>query len=354
MTGLRAVQRRSLLTGLGALAARPARAAGPLRLLALTDISAGPGAVTAMRMAVEEFGGGRIGRTVDVVAADPGGDAARATAMVERWIVEDDVAAVVVLADGPAAEAAQAVCRARRRVVLFCGPTAMALSGPGCFGGSFMWTGDDRAIAATLAGHLSQASLPSCRVVPGGAPARAAEIRASLAARGIAAGAGAVAVLCDAAAVAVPAGRPSIAARLAMTEIIARADAVAEWLVVSPYSWAADAPLAWVRRFLDRSGRLPEIGDIGAFEAARHVLAAVAATGGADFAALTRQMRFSPISSPFTRGAQIGTDGRVRRPMQLLRIIPPAARRAAWDVFAAVQTFAPDQAGPAQDCRAAS
>ena len=339
----RAVARRSLLAGLGTLAAPPAVAATPLRLLVLADIQAAPGALVAMRMAAEEFGGGRIGRTVDIVSADPGGDGVRAAGMVERWIAEDDVAAVVVLEDGPGALAAQAVCRARQRILLFCGPSGLALSGPGCDGGSFMWTGDDRAIGRAIAAHLAVSGQRSCRVMAGGAEAQAAAVRTALAEQGIGEDMAGVAVLCGVGPL--PPGPPGIAARLNQAAL---ADAVG-WLTVAPFAWssvpsAGEAALAWVRRFLQRAGRLPEIGDIGAYEAVRHVLGVVAASGGGA-AGLARQMRYTPVNSPFTRGAQIGRDGRVQRPMRLLRVLPPAERRAGWDVFAELRAVAPEAAG---------
>jgi branched-chain amino acid transport system substrate-binding protein len=333
--------RRAVLGGLAAAASGPARAeAPPLRILVLCDLaSAGTGAVLAARMAVEEFGPGRIARRVEVVSADAGGDAGRGAALVRSWIDHDSVEAVAVVPDDAVAPAVQAVCRERGKVALFCGPTAVALGDGGCGGGGFQWLGDDGAIARAMARGIAARNLGSCRVTAGGAAARARLLVAALEAAGIGMGSGPE-VLCDGRGP-LPVSGAVMAAGLGPGRLRGAGPAANGVLTVAPYAWAEEgAALGWVRRFLARAERMPEMEEIGVYEAVAHYLRAVGDLGDTRGDRVARQMRFAPVAGPFTRGAPIAADGRVRRPLRVLACrVPPAP--SAWDLYAPVLRVPP-------------
>jgi branched-chain amino acid transport system substrate-binding protein len=328
---MRGLSRRAWAGALAAGLIPPARAAPPpLRILVLCDLAAaGTGAVLAARMAVEEFGPGRIARPIEVVSADPAGDPARGTALVASWIEHDSVEAVVVVPDDAVAPAVQAACRARARIALFCGPTATALGDGGCNGGGFQWLGDDRALVRAIAQMFAAAQLASCQIVPGAATARAAALQAALAAVGVATGSG-PRVLCDSRAP-LPDRSAVMATGVGPARLRGAGPAVAGLLTVAPYAWIGDgAALGWIRRFLARTSRMPEMEEIGVYEAVRHYLRAVGDLGQAGGEGVTRQMRFSPVESPFTRSAPIAADGRVRRLLRVLRCFPGPE---PWDLY---------------------
>ena len=91
------MRRRALLGGLLLPAlSRPARAAAPLRIGVLTDMSGpfasivGPGAVEAARMAAEEFGE-VLGRHVEILAADHQNKPDVGSAIARKWFDVDGV-----------------------------------------------------------------------------------------------------------------------------------------------------------------------------------------------------------------------------------------------------------------------
>jgi len=315
-----ALSRRSLLASALAGTLRPAGAAEvPLRLLVMADLAAaGSGPLAAARMAVEEFGGG-IGRPVAVVSADAGGDPARGALLARRWIGEDGVAAVIVLPDDDVAPAVQVVCREQGRIALFCGPTAPALSGSACSPTGFQWNGDAAAIDRTAAIGLAGLGVTAARVP--GASARAAAMRARLAVDGIADADGGMTVLVGPAPV--TAG-PVMLAPLRPAWLGGLGAAASGALAVTPFDWTlGEGTRAWARRFAERIGRLAEPDEIGVYEAVRHYLLAVARLGRSEGPAVARQMRFTPVESVFTRGAEIAADGRVMRELRLVRITAP-------------------------------
>ena len=319
----------------------------PLRILVLSDLGqGGGGAALAARMAVEELGGGRIGREVVVVSADAGGDPARAAVLVGRYIDEDGVAAVVLVPEaGAVALAVQTACRARRRVSLMCGPGGPDLSEAACSPTGFQWIGDDVAVARALAIGLRAQGVVACRVMAGRATDRAASVQATLLEHGISDGVG-VSVFCDPAE---GAGAAGLVVRLGQARFWAEGgDGV---MTVMPYDWPVEGGAqVWVRRFFQRAGRAPETGDIACYEAVRHFLGAVALLGHSEGPVVARRMRALPVTGAFTRGAEIAGDGRVQRALRLVRVNPPGARRAAWDVFTTVHVVPPAQGARAVAC----
>jgi branched-chain amino acid transport system substrate-binding protein len=286
-------------------------------------------------MAADEIGPGRLGRMVEVVSADAGGDPARGTALVQQWVGDAGVEAVAVVPDDPVARTVQDACRTRARIALFCGPTAAALSREDCSPTGFQWLADDEALARAMAAALDGLGVRACRIVDGAAAARAGALRRFLAAAGIAeddqAGAATVLVADDAlppATTSAPRAGPILAARLSLARIAEAGPAATAGIrTIAAFNRDSDdGARAWVRRFLARTGRLPEEGEIATYEAVRHYLKNVAELGRSSGAALARRMRATPVESPFSHNAPIGADGQVRRPLWLMRV--SAATRA--------------------------
>ena len=182
-----------MLGGAAAMAAGHVRAAAPLRIGVLADLAGGQtfglGAVAAARIAAEEVGTGAVGRTIEVLSADPGGDADFGATIVRNWITADGVEAIAAVVDDRVALAIQAVCRREGRVALLVGPTGRALSGPACSATGFQWLADTRAIAGAMLAALGNADIRAAHIVAAAEPEGqelAAELTAAFARSGIA------------------------------------------------------------------------------------------------------------------------------------------------------------------------
>jgi|GEM_PF-6706179 len=357
-----------------------ARAATPLRIGVLGDLAGsqalGLGAIAAARIAAEEVGSGAVGRPIEVVSADAGGNPEFGATIVRNWIASDGVEAVACVVDDTVALAVQAVCRREGRLALLVGPTSRALSGSACSATGFQWLADTRANARGLAAALLPSNVRTAFVLaetwtheladeiavaldragvtvkgqadPGaGLPAALAAATASGAAAVVVAGGMGPVV---AGAMRLP-GRPVvIAAGMTLVGVQEQGQrALAGALAVLPFYWdTEETGRFWSRRFMARTQRMPEAEHIGVYEAVRQYLRIVAEIGRSDGQAVARRMRFTPVDSAFTRGGRVSADGRVLRPLLVARVKPQDGARDAWDMFAPLTNIPAEAGGRAE------
>ncbi|RYY17367.1 MAG: hypothetical protein EON55_02330 [Alphaproteobacteria bacterium] len=150
----------ALLLSLAVHAGTPARAAEPLRIGIITDMSGqysdgnGAGSVAAARLAVADFGGSVLGRPIEVVYADHQNKPDVAAGIVRQWL---DTGGVDVVAEGvnsTVALAVQGVTRERGRIFLISGAGTSDLTGKECSPTSVQWTYDTYASANATAKTL--------------------------------------------------------------------------------------------------------------------------------------------------------------------------------------------------------
>jgi branched-chain amino acid transport system substrate-binding protein len=82
---------------IGPASAQQSPDTSPVRIGVLTDMSglfadiSGPGALTAIKMAVDDFGGKLLGRPIEVISADHQNKADVGVAVAREWIDEKNV-----------------------------------------------------------------------------------------------------------------------------------------------------------------------------------------------------------------------------------------------------------------------
>jgi len=116
---LRGVQRRSLgLTLMLMAMSAPAVAQnGPVKLGVLTDMpslyadNGGQGSVVAAQMAVDDFNGKVLGRSVQIVAGDHQNKADVGSAITRRWLENEGVEAILDAPNSAVALAVQGITR---------------------------------------------------------------------------------------------------------------------------------------------------------------------------------------------------------------------------------------------------
>ena len=96
---------------------------------------------------------------------------------------------------------------------------------------------------------------------------------------------------------------------------------------------------AFAKRFFDRVGRMPNMSQAGDYSATMHYLKAVQAAGTDEPDAVSAKMREMPINDFFAKGGQIRVDGRMVHDMYLWQVKSPAESKAPWDYLKPLKTI---------------
>ena len=126
---------------------------GVVKIGMLEDMSSiyaditGMGAVTAAKMAVEDFGGKVLGKPIEVVAADHLNKPDIASATVREWFDIQHVDALMDVAASATALAAIELAKTKNKIVVLNGPGATRITNEACTPISIHYTYDNYALA---------------------------------------------------------------------------------------------------------------------------------------------------------------------------------------------------------------
>jgi len=149
------ITRRELAIMACAVAATRANAAeSPVCVGIVADMTGvystngGPGAVLAVQMAVEDFGGRVLGRPVEVLSADYQTKIDLASGIVTKWFDADHVSMVIEHSDSASALAIQKIGEARKRITIAAGSGTTDLTNKACSPYGIHYVYDTYALAA--------------------------------------------------------------------------------------------------------------------------------------------------------------------------------------------------------------
>ncbi|MGA2818967.1 MAG: ABC transporter substrate-binding protein, partial [Xanthobacteraceae bacterium] len=117
----------------------------------------GVGAVTAAKMAVEDFGGKVLGKPIEVVAADHQNKADIASATAREWFDTQHVDALMDVAASATALAVIDVAKTKNKIVVLNGPGAARITNEACTPVSIHYTYDNYALAHGTGGAMVKA-----------------------------------------------------------------------------------------------------------------------------------------------------------------------------------------------------
>ena len=117
----------------------------------------GVGAVTAAKMAVEDFGGSVLGMPIEVVSADHQNKADIASATAREWFENQHVDALMDVAASATALAAIDVAKTKNKIVVLNGPGAARITNEACTPVSIHYTYDNYALAHGTGGAMVKA-----------------------------------------------------------------------------------------------------------------------------------------------------------------------------------------------------
>lgn len=105
-----------------------------------------------------------------------------------------------------------------------------------------------------------------------------------------------------------------------------------------------DATRAWSKRFNKRHGSMPTMVHAGDYSMVMHYLQAVKATGTDDTKTVMAKMKATPIHDFFAKNGRIRVDGRMVHDMYLAQVKKPEQSKYPWDYYFIRQVIPGDKA----------
>jgi branched-chain amino acid transport system substrate-binding protein len=382
----RAVLGSGVALAAGAATGVKAQGAAPLRIGVLTDMSSlysdvsGPGSVTAVQMAVEDFRAGRSMRPIEVISADHQNKPDVSASIAREWIDRQGVDVIVDVPNSAVALAVGNIVRDKNKVMLASGPSSSDLTGKACTPNTIHWTYDTYALATGVAtavvkaggqrwfnltadyafGHAMEGDVRRVVERQGGqivggvrTPLNTQDFSSYLlqaqASRAqviglINAGGDTINSIKQAVEFGiVTGGQRLVATVLYVTDVHSLGLAVAQGLqFTESFYWDLnDGTRAWSRRFGERlGGRMPSALHAGAYGSVLHYLKAVEGVGGSgDGRAVVEKMKALPTDDPCFGKGSIRVDGRKLHDMYLFEVKKPADSKYPWDYYRVVGTI---------------
>jgi branched-chain amino acid transport system substrate-binding protein len=346
-----------LLAGAFAAPAQEKVSDGVVKIGMLEDMASiyaditGVGAVTAARMAIEDFGGKVLGKPIELVSADHQNKADLASATAREWFDTQHVDALMDVAASATALAAIEIAKTKNRIVVLNGPAATRITNEACTPISIHYTYDNYALshgtgAATVQagydswflitadyafGHDLEQTLAAVVRAKGGQvlgsvrlPINTLDFSSALLKAqaskakviGLAnAGADTTNAIKQAAQFGIVRGGQKLAGLLVfINDVNALGLETAQgMLLTTAFYWDRnEESRAWAQRYFQRMNRMPNMTQAGIYSATTHYLKAIAAAGTDESTAVMQRMRATPIDDFFARNGKIREDGGAR------------------------------------------
>jgi branched-chain amino acid transport system substrate-binding protein len=159
---IRLVAMLLICTVLGTLGARAQISDDVVKIGVLADetgvgaAASGPPAVTAAKLAAEDFGGKVAGKPIEVIEADFAEKPDLASSIARTWFDTDKVDAIADMPVSSAALAVQEIARAKKKTVLVAGAVTATLTGKACSPYSTHWADDSYVLGSAVAEGMMQ------------------------------------------------------------------------------------------------------------------------------------------------------------------------------------------------------
>ncbi|BAQ49676.1 MULTISPECIES: ABC transporter substrate-binding protein [Methylobacterium] len=343
----------------------------------------GRGSVEAAKMAVEDFGGKVLDVPVQIVDADHQNKPDIASNVARQWYDTDKVDAIMELTTSSVALAVQGLSKEKRKITIVDGAATSDLTGKQCTPYGFHWAYDTHALAVGTGGSLVetggdtwffltadyafgtalQADVTQYVTQKGGKVVGA--VRHPLSAQDFssfllqAQGSGAKIIglanagldtsnaIKQAAEFGIVQGGQRLAALLfTLSEVHGLGLKAAQGIVLTEgYYWDLDDQArAFAKRFMAKTGKMPNMIQAGTYSSVLHYLKAVKAAGTDDTDAVAAKMRELKVDDFFGRGGTVQANGRMVHDMYLFQVKSPAESKAPWDYYKLLATIPGDKA----------
>jgi branched-chain amino acid transport system substrate-binding protein len=362
----------------------------PLRIGVMTDLSgqfsheAGQGAVAAVKMAVQDFGGTSLGRPIEVLVNDHQNKPDIAATKAREWFDTQNVKMVNNLINSGVALSVVGVAKEKNAIAIINGSGSSRLTGDSCTPNSIHYAYDTYALARGTGselikqggdswffltadyafGHALEADTTAAVKAKGGKiigsvrhPTNTSDyssflLQAQASKAKVIALAGSGTGFINAVKSAhefgvTKSGKQTLAGLLVwITDVDAMGLEVAQGLTLTTaFYWDRDEETrTWSKRFFAQTKRMPTMGDAGDYSSTLHYLKAIQAAGTDDTVTVMSKMKSMPINDMFAKNGQIRADGRMVHDMYVYEVKKPSESKYPWDYYKFKATIPADQA----------
>jgi len=337
----------------------------------------------AAKMAVEDFGGKVAGAPVEVISADHQNKPDIASNIARQWYDTEQVDAIMELTTSSVALAVQGISAEKKKIDIVTGAATTDLTGKACSPYGFHWAYDTHALAVGTGGALTREGGDSWYFVTvdyafghsleeqtanfvkaqGGTVVGAVRHPlgttdySSFLLQAQASGAKVIGLanagldtsnsIKQAAEFGIVAGGQRLAALLfTLAEVHGLGlDTAQGTTVTEGFYWDRDdESRAFGQKFMERTGRMPNMVQAGTYSAVTQYLKAIDKAGTDETEAVSKLLHEMPVDDLFGRGGKVGPNGRMIHDMYLLEVKKPSESKQAWDYFKVLATIPGDEA----------
>ncbi|MGB6055004.1 MAG: ABC transporter substrate-binding protein [Burkholderiaceae bacterium] len=372
-----------------AMGGAAAQTKAPLRIGVMTDLSgqfsheAGQGAVNAVKMAVQDFGGSVLGRPIEVLINDHQNKADVAASKAREWFDTQNVKMINNLINSGVAMSVMNVAKEKNGIVIVNGSGSSRITGDACTPNSIHYSYDTWALAKGTGnaivqqggdswffltadyafGHSLEADTAAAVKAAKGKvvgsvryPINASDhssflLQAQSSKAKVVAIAGSGTGFINAAKSAHEFGITKAGQTLAgllvwITDVDAMGLETAQGLTLTnSFYWDRDDETRkWSKRFFALTKRMPTMGDAGDYSSTLHYLKAVQAVGTDDTATVMAKMKATPVNDMFAKNGQIRADGRMVHDMYVYQVKKPSESKYPWDYYTLKAVIPAEQA----------
>ena len=383
----------SALAGVSALclatAAQAEISGGTVKIGVLTDMSSlyadatGKGSLTAVQMAVADYGGKVKGKPIEVISADHQNKPDVGVSIARNWYDNDKVDAIFDVPTSSVALAISQLTREKNKIHINSGAGSSDLTGPACSPNTVHYTYDTYALSNVAGkamvkrgedtwffvtadyafGHALERDAANVVKESGGKvlgavrhPLNSSDFSSFLLQAqaskakviGLAnAGGDTTNALKQAAEFGITQGGQKMIALLQeITDTHSLGIKATQGLIVTDaFYWDMnDETRAFSKRFYAKMHNMPTMIQAGLYSATMHYLKAIEATGTDDAQKVMAQMRAMPINDFFAKNGKIRIDGRMVHDMYLFEVKKPEESKGEWDLYKLLATVPGDEA----------
>ena len=343
----------------------------------------GKWSVEAARMAVEDFGGKVLNAPIEIINADHQNKPDVASSIARQWYDTERVDAIMELTTSSVALAVQGISKDKKKINIVTGAATTDLTGKQCSPYGFHWAYDTRALAVGTGGALVEQGgstwffitadyafghsleAETARYVTSKGGKVVGAVRHPLATTdyssfilqaqtsgakivGFAnAGLDTANSIKAAAEFGLVQGGQRLAALLfTLAEVHGMGLKAAQGLVLTEgYYWDLDdQSRGFAKRFMERTGRMPNMIHSGTYSAVTQYLKAVQAAGTDATEPVAKKIHELPVDDFFARNGKVLANGRMIHDMYLFQVKAPEESKAPWDYYKHLSTIKGDQA----------
>lgn len=338
----------------------------------------GKSSYEAALMAVEDFGGKVLGVPVEVTTADHQNKADIASNIARQWYDTEQVDSIMELTSSSVGLAVQALSKEKKKITINTGAATTELTGKQCSPYGFHWAYDTHALAVGTGGALVKQGGDSWffltadyafgysleentgNYVKENGGSVVGSVRHPLATTdfssfllqaqssgakviGLAnAGLDTSNAIKQAAEFGIVQGGQRLAALLfTLAEVHGLGLEAAQGLTLTEgFYWNRNEETAkFGKRFMERTGKMPNMVHAGTYSAVLSYLKAIEKAGTDDADAVAKELHALPVNDIFAENGRVSENGRMIHDMYLLEVKKPEESKEPWDYFKVLATI---------------